>query len=117
MHPRTREKLLRVISIVLGVFFVFEGVLKFTPVAAVMFAGFGYPDWFRYLIGVTEVGAGVLLFFPKYVWQAAAGLLLIMFGAIISHIRAGEAPISILPAVVAVFLGVIGYFWYQQNEG
>ena len=61
------------------------------------FRRFGYPQWFRIVTGLGEIGAGIgllvgLLWWPELAW--VGGLLLsgVMIGAVITHIRTDDPP-------------------------
>lgn len=54
-----------------------------------LFEHWGYPPSFRILIGVIEVGAGVLILVPWTATYAATALLVVMLGAGLS--LAGDA--------------------------
>ena len=73
------------------------------------FQRFGYPQWFRILTGLIEIGAGLALL-AGLVWLAeftvAGGILLssVMVGAVATHVRTGD-PLSktAVPAVLFAF--------------
>lgn len=70
------------------------------------FQRFGYPQWFRVVTGLVEIGAGIgllmgLLWRPELAW--VGGLLLsgVMVGAVVTHIRSGDPPSkTAIPAVL-----------------
>lgn len=73
------------------------------------FQRFGYPQWFRVVTGITEIGAGVgllvgLVWRPELGW--GGGLLLggVLAGAVLTHIRIGDPPSK--TAVPAVLLAL-----------
>jgi uncharacterized membrane protein YphA (DoxX/SURF4 family) len=73
-------------------------------------AHFGIP-WRRYrLIGVAELAAaaGILigLWWRPLGLAAAAGMALLLLGAIITHRKAADSPQEVVPAVVALLLAV-----------
>lgn len=45
------------------------------------FTAWGYPAWFRVVVGVIEVGAGVALLVPPLASYAALALAVVMMGA------------------------------------
>jgi len=51
-----------------------------------IFATLGVEPWGRYLTGISELIAIILLFYPKTVFYGAALSFGIMFGAIMSHL-------------------------------
>ena len=56
------------------------------------FARWGYPDWFRVIVGVAEVLAAVLLLIPRVAAFGAAIFAVVMLGAIFTHATNGETP-------------------------
>lgn len=70
------------------------------------FQRFGYPQWFRIVTGLVEIGAGIsllvgLLWRPELAW--VGGLLFsgVMVGAVVTHIRTGDPPSkTAIPAVL-----------------
>lgn len=54
------------------------------------FLAWGYPDWFRYLVGVTEMVGGLLVLWPRVAAYGALLILAVMVGAVVTHIRVGE---------------------------
>lgn len=71
----------------LGVYFTYlyvrMGWGKFDEEAwwATAFAGWGYPAWFRVLVGVVEVVAGATLIIPWLASYGAIALCVVMLGA------------------------------------
>jgi len=57
------------------------GKLDGDPPWRVAFVGWGYPGWFRVLIGVVEVAGGVALLIPWISSYGALALSLVMMGA------------------------------------
>ena len=68
------------------------------------FLAYGLPSWFFYLVGFLKVGSAVALlaglWVPALVLPAAAVVATLMVGAILMHIRVGDAPVKSLPALV-----------------
>lgn len=94
----------RVLGWLLAVVFVLSGVTKLIGMQQAVdgFREFGFPDWFRLLIGALETAGGIGLAFPSTAKLAAFGMLVIMAGAVWTLWSAGQglAP----PLVVAAFL-------------
>lgn len=99
--------MLRYLRWLLALMFVMAGITKLVGVEAAVtgFEHFGYPPWFRLLIGALETAGGVGLLLPMLARPAAAGLLGIMIGAVWTLVRAGEPPLP--PIVVGALLGVV----------
>jgi uncharacterized membrane protein YphA (DoxX/SURF4 family) len=99
-----------VLSVLLAALFLMAGSMKFVAAeqASAQFAGLGYPDWFRVLIGAIEVGGGLLLLVPRTAFYAAAVLAVVMLGAVYTVLSAGWAQ-AVVPAVVFILLVIVGY--------
>jgi len=72
------------------------------------FQRFGYPQWFRVVTGLVEIGAGMgllvgLLWRPELAWIGGLILSGVMTGAVVTHIRTGDPPSkTAVPAVLFV---------------
>lgn len=75
------------------------------PLMHQSFAELGLPVWFGYLIGALEVAGAIALFFRPLSALAAAGLIVIMVGALYYHVVARH-PAEGLPALVILLLCV-----------
>ena len=100
----------RILNMILAAIYLGAGLSKlFGPgeMREIFFA-WGYPDWFRFLIGGMEVvGAGCLLI-PPAVPGAVALLGAIMLGAIGTHLRSDQAPYALIPLVLFALLTYVG---------
>jgi len=77
------------------------GITKFDPHSWWVrgFRNWGYPDWFRYTIGVVEVACAILLLWPRTASYAATVIIAVMIGAAGTLAHAGllrglDAPIG-----------------------
>ena len=103
-----------VLAALIAVVFVAAGAAKILAVppmqAAAGHAGFSVDAYRR--IGVLEVaGAGGVLIgvtYPLIGGLASAGLLLLLAGAVVTHLRNHDGPREVAPAVVCLVL-VAGY--------
>src|SRR5438105_14044185 len=94
-----------IFSSLLAMLFVTAGIAKFiNPAVRVHFGQWGYPDWFRVLIGGLEIGCGVLLLVPRLAWRAGLMLGLIMLGAAGTSWFHGETTQASLPASLLVIV-------------
>lgn len=104
---------IRIIQGLLVVGFILFSSLKLTgnEMMVQTFAALGYSTGFMYFLGVCEVlGAiGLLVGFwrPKLAMLASAGLVLLLVGAVFSHLKAGQGMGAAMPAFVLLILTVV----------
>jgi uncharacterized membrane protein YphA (DoxX/SURF4 family) len=89
-----REVLLWALSALLVVVFARAGWDKFDSASgwARAFTFWGYPVWFRILIGALEVGAALLLLWPRTAAWGAAIILVVMLGGMGTHVFVEHRP-------------------------
>ena len=92
-----------------AVLFVFAGTLKFLGLMDEQFAEWGYSEGFALIVGVLEIVGGIGLLIKRASGWAAMGLMVIMVGAIVTHIVNGEYLAVIVPALVLAMLAVFVY--------
>ena len=108
-----------VLQVVLGIFFVVHAYLLLRPPASLQ-SGMNYilemPAGLRRFAAIAEGLAGLALVFPPLLrvltWLtplAAAGLVLLMLGAIVFHVRRREYPNVGFNAVLGVLAAVIAW--------
>lgn len=68
-----------------AIFFLQNGIQKLigTDLMVTMFDELGLPDWLRILVGCIEALGAIILVVPRYTSFAAAGLFVLMFGAVV----------------------------------
>jgi hypothetical protein len=109
-----------VLQVLLGLFFVFHANLLLRPSPGRLQSGMRYvlemPAGLRIFAGVAEGLAGLGLVIPPLVhvltWLtplAAAGLVVLMLGAIVYHVRRREYPNIGLNAVLGVLAAVVAW--------
>ncbi|MFD1470551.1 DoxX family protein [Hymenobacter caeli] len=88
----------------LGLAFIASGVHKFMdlPGTVGMFSGMGLPGALAYIIASAEVLGGIGLLVPRFTWLAAAGLVIVMAGAVVMH--ATKIPGGLAKGVPAIVL-------------
>jgi uncharacterized membrane protein YphA (DoxX/SURF4 family) len=105
-----------VFSVLLTVVFLMAGAMKLLGKAAGMFEHWGYPAWFSYVIGAVEVVSAALLLIPKAASLGGAALVVVMAGAIFTHIRSNEW--NHVPGVILLVLAaIIAYARREQLLG
>ncbi len=102
---KAQSTLMWVLTVLLGAVFIFAGAGKLIGMDEMVrsFQQFGYPAWFRIVIGIIEVTCGVALFVPKLAIDAASFLIVVMLGAVLTELIVGDSVIA--PLVVLILLG------------
>lgn len=78
-----------------------------------MFDDIGAGHWLRVLVGVLEVAGAVGLLVPRLAGPAAAGLVGLMIGAVVTNVAIlGSSPIA--PLAFGVLAAVVAYARRQQ---
>ena len=116
-RPRRRTSItLWTIQGLLAALFVFAGSMKFLMPMEEMTKDVAWPAWFIYFIGAAEVLGGLGLVLPDLsrirpglTPLAAAGLVVIMIGAVVTTLAIGGGAGALFPAVVGVLAGVVAY--------
>ncbi len=98
-----------VLQFLIAVLFVAFGWAKLTsrPEMVAEFARYGYPNRFYLLVGAAECLGGVLLVLSRLHSYGAALLMVIMLGALPTHLLHGEFKNAIVPAVLLILLTLI----------
>jgi len=107
MSASTRNIIAWVLQVLLGLAFIVSGFKKFADLEGTvgMFSGLGLPGALAYVIAGGELLGGIGLLIPRFTRLAAAGLLIIMAGAIIMH--ATKIPGGLANGVPAIVLFVL----------
>lgn len=78
--------------------------LTFHPFETQAFDHFGYAMWFMLAIGVIELTGAFALLHDRLLMPAAGLLGAVLLGALFSHMRVGDPPAAMIPALVALAL-------------
>lgn len=105
------EALLWLITLFLAYVFVRQGLAKFDDASgwSKAFAAWHYPRAFRLLVGTLEIAAAVLLVTRRFAYAGAAIIVIIMIGAMATHVWWGhprQITSELMPLVLASFVGV-----------
>ena len=86
--------------VLLTLIFVPAGWAKFSDTSgwAIAFRHWGYPDWFRIVIGIAELTSMALLLVPRFASYGASLFVVVMLGAIYTHATHNES--SRLPFIL-----------------
>lgn len=119
MNKKTNVSLW-IVQGLLAALFLFGGIMKFVmPVAAMQQGPIKFSGTFLHFIGLCEVLGGLGLILPGITKirtvltpLAAAGLVIIMVGAVVTTVASGTVVAALFPLVVGVLaaLVVVGRF-------
>lgn len=106
------------LSAQLAFVFIKSGLPKFEDTSgwAQAFSNWGFPVWFRIFIGVIEVVSGLLILYPKTALYATGALVLVMLGAMGTHVYHGDPAGVTHEAVPLMLLLIVGYLRYRKNH-
>lgn len=81
------------------------------------FAAWGYPAWFRVVVGAVEITAGIALLIPPLASYAALALAVVMMGAwsTLAHDLRWREMATV--ALYGVMLGWIAVVWWRFRAG
>ena len=110
--------LLWIVQILLGLLFLFSGVMKFVMPYSEMIKDqtIVFPHWFFLFIGVCEILGGIGLVVPwltkirpSLTPLAASLLIIIMVGATVITAMGPMAPMAAIPAVVGLLCAFVAW--------
>jgi uncharacterized membrane protein YphA (DoxX/SURF4 family) len=115
-HSKKIGALLWTLQGLLAALFLFAGVMKLIVPLEALVAQSSMPGWFLLFIGVAEVlgGLGLILpgltkIQPQLTSLAAAGLVIIMFGATALTIADGHVAPAMIPLAIGILLAFVAY--------
>ena len=118
-QPRRGRKLsvtLWSAQVVLALLFLFAGAMKFLTPAAVLAKQSPFPVAFIWFIGVVEILGALGLVLPglfrirtDLTPLAAAGLVIIMSGAVVTTIATAPASMAVVPGVIGALAAWVAY--------
>jgi uncharacterized membrane protein YphA (DoxX/SURF4 family) len=105
-----------IVQVLLGLLFIFGGVSKLLMPLEELTKQIGLPGWFIQFISVAEVLGGLGLILPSLLRiapgltpLAAAGLVIIMIGAVLITIASGAVVSALFPLAVGLLLVFVAY--------
>lgn len=104
MNAKTKNIVQWILSVLLGLAFIGSAMGKLTGQMTQQFVDWGFPSFAPMVIGIIELIAAVMTIIPKTRIMGAGILLVIMIGAIITHIIVGG---SFIPALVLGLLAAV----------
>ncbi len=108
---RVKTGIIWLFSIAIALIMIQQGWAKFGADGrwARSFAEWGYPPWFRVMVGVVETGGGILLLVPRTATIASAALAVVMVGAFVTLVLDGRTLDGVTPVVYAAVLVWIAF--------
>jgi putative oxidoreductase len=110
-----------VLSVVVGIIFLAQGLMKLTGVQNEWRDDLQVAPWFWVLTGVIQLAGALGLFasvrYERIALPSGALFVVVMLGAIATHIRVGD-PIShmLFPAGLLILSGAISVIAWQRSE-
>lgn len=102
-----------VLSGLLALLFLLAGGSKVAGVPEMQqnFQNWGYPQWFRVVVGASEVISAMLLFVPRAAWGAASVLAVLMAGATLTHVFLEDGGIgkAVFTALLMCLAAIVAY--------
>lgn len=113
-----QKKLAMTFTVILGLWMLSTGIGKLMVGDEIIaaFHRWAVPRWMIVPVGIAEVAAAITLFIPKTRRFSLAGIVLLMAGAIVVHIRAGEHFQVLIPAIVVALVVAIAILRYRISS-
>jgi putative oxidoreductase len=115
MNRSVRNIIAWILQVLIGLAFINAGFQKLSHLdqTVKMFSGLGLPGWTAYLVGAGELLGGIELLVPRTVRLAAAGLVIIMIGAIVMHASKIPGGIGGGAFAVGLLVGLLVVLWLR----
>ena len=104
--PKSRVQM--VITVLLTLAFLGSGIMKLTGAEEIRqgFESWGYPVFFMYIIGLCEVAGAIGFWLRRFSYAAKVCILLLMAGAVLTHLVFDTFQEAIPPIVLIVLTAV-----------
>lgn len=105
MTPKIKNILFWILMSLLVFVFTLSGITKLIGMEMQIknLESWSYPSWFRFPIGLSEIGFAIGLLIPKSRKLTLYGIFPWAFAAVITHIQAGQTNMISTPIVIAGF--------------
>ena len=115
MNANVKKYGLLAFKVVVALAFASAGIFKLigNEMMVATFEAVGVGQWFRYVTGIVELGAAVLLFVPGRQAFGAGVLVVTMIGAVLTHLFI-LGP-SAMPAVVLGLLSAVVLYAHKDQ--
>lgn len=94
---------------VLAFMFILSGLIKLfgEGMLSRTFMGWGYPAWFALVVGLLEIGGGLLMLGRHSCFYGACLTAMVMFGAFLTHLVHGESMLAVVPLAMMALLFMV----------
>src|SRR3982750_2401797 len=101
MTTRTKNSIAWVLTVLLAFAFAGSGITKLLGVEMQIknLESWGYPLWFRFPIGLTEIAFAIALLIPGFRRITIYGIFVWTIVAILTHLQAGQSNM-IIPSIL-----------------
>jgi len=109
MTAKTRNIIVWILAGLLAFAFMGAGITKLLGAEMQIknLESWGYPLWFRFPIGLSEVVLAVALLIPKYRKLTICAIFIWTLVAVTTHLQAGQVSMIGAPILFGVIAGVI----------
>lgn len=109
MTTKTKNIIAWILTGILAFAFVGSGITKLLGVEMQIknLESWGYPLWFRFPIGLTEIAFAIALLIPRFRKITIYGIFIWTIAAVITHLQAGQANMIVGAILFSVIAGVI----------
>jgi hypothetical protein len=112
------EKIIATLQVLIAVSIWIVWVGRFDTIVK-EFEHFGYPVWFRSLVGALKMSLAALLvagiWFPSLVFYSAASMAFLMMGAQVTHFRVRNPVIKFIPSFVLLALSIVVAYAHMDH--
>src|SRR4051812_11200901 len=116
MKTKTKNIIVWILAGLLAVAFVASGITKVLGVEMQIknLESWGYPLWFRFPIGLTEIAFAIGLLIPRIRRMTINGIFIWTIVAVITHLQAGQPKMIIAAIIFGVIAGVIFFLTKEK---
>ena len=109
MTTKTQNSIAWVLTALLALAFAGSGITKLLGVEMQIknLESWGYPLWFRFPIGLSEIAFAISLMIPGFRKITIYGIFVWTIVAVITHLQAGQANMIVPSLLFSVIAGII----------
>ena len=118
MTAKTKNIIVWILAGLLAFAFIGAGITKLLGVEMQIknLESWGYPLWFRFPIGLTEIAFALALLIPKYRKLTLYGIFIWTLLAVITHLQAGQANMIAGPILFGVLALTIFFLIREKKQ-